>query len=128
MLAPTTDYPLPGINAAHLSALNFFAPPFGDGGYIAPLGDYWLTLDPQPDGPAVASLVLDEDELFTATVPDLPALLAVHARAVALITKREADAEQEDAELLAVGERDYLESPLHRAKQPAIPNLAPHTK
>ena len=102
MLAPTTAYPLPGISAADLSVLDFFAPPFGDGGYIAPIGDYWLTLYPQPNGHALASLVLDEDVLLTATVPDLPALLAVHARALALIAEREANAEQEDLEMLAL--------------------------
>ena len=96
----------PGITAADLSPLNFFFPPFGEGCALTQLGDYWLELTPQPTGPAVASLVLDEDELFTAEVPDLPALLAVHARAVALIAEREAEVEREDLELSGVGEHD----------------------
>jgi hypothetical protein len=98
----TTATPFPGITAANLSALHFFYPPFGEGCALTQLGNHWLDLTPQPTGLAVASLVLDEDELFTAEVADLNALLAVHARAVALIAEREAAAEREDLELMAV--------------------------
>lgn len=107
MLTSTTPTSLPSFTVADLAALNFFSPPFGAGCHITQLGDYWLSLTPQPTGPAVASLVLDEDELFTVEVPDLPALLAVHARAVALIAEREAEAEREDLELLAVPVQHY---------------------
>jgi len=88
---------LPGITAADLAALRFGYSPFGPG-YITQLGDYWLSLAPQSAGPALASLVLDEDELFTAKVPDRASLLAAHARALAFIAEREAAAEREDAE------------------------------
>jgi hypothetical protein len=107
MQTTITPFPSPGITAADLAALNFFTPPFGMGCHFVQLGDYWLSLDPTPTGPAVASLVLDEDELFTAEVPDLTALLAVHARAVALIAEREAEAKREDLEPIGVGAQHY---------------------
>lgn len=89
-----------GITAADLDALNFFYPPFGDGCVIAQIGDYWLTLTPQSAGTAMASLVLDEDELFAVEVPDSVGLRAAHARALACIAEQAERAETEDFQAL----------------------------
>ena len=95
------------MSAAELEGLGYSFPPWGEG-CITQLGDYWLSITPQPTGPAVASLVLDEDELFTAEVQDLIALQVIHSRSVALIAEREAAAGREDdLELSDVGEQDY---------------------
>ena len=90
MLTPILPTPLPGITAAALAALDFyFIPDFG-GFYLCRFGDYQLCVEPQPTGPAVAGLILDEDVLFTTEVSDNAALVAVHARVGNEVAARQA--------------------------------------